>query len=253
MAIPVQTINKNNIMPDWRESASTALKHTFRSISIDLSCHFSYAELTKLYRMIEVALPDKRHRVVQFVSPNKEQGASEIALETAIIAARLIGHRVLFIDTSTKLGYSGRKNSSRGTNTSLETLLLKGGSPYDAIAQVSGTELYFAVLCAQAGDGVTPISLSAIEHALENLRLNFDLIVVDSQNIMNDAFSMALAKSVDGSVMIVEAEHTRAPVAVECKRLIEASGGHLIGAVMNRRRFYIPPALYRLFYQRASV
>jgi len=65
--------------------------------------------------------------------------------------------------------------------------------------------------------------------------------------------ALALAKLADGSVMIVEAERTRAPVAAECKRLIEASGGRLLGAVMNRRRLYIPDMLYRLLYQRVSI
>ena len=105
----------------------------------------------------------------------------------------------------------------------------------------------------RGADGLAPISLSAIERALENLRLNFDLIIVDSQAIMSDAFGMALSTLADGSVMVIEAERTRAPVAKECKRLIESSGGRLLGAVMNRRRLYIPDRLYRLFYQRVSI
>lgn len=228
------------------------IKHIFRSITVDLSCQLSHTELTRLYRMIETALPEDHHRVVQFVSAYKEEGASEIALETAIIAARLIGKRVLFIDTSTTRS-SRRRKFSNMPGKSLETLLQQGASPYEAIAQAAGTELYFAKLCEQGEDGMAPISLSAIESVLEKLRITFDLIIIDSQAILSDAFGMALTKLADGSVMVVEAERTRGFVAMECRRLIEASGGKLIGAVMNRRKLYIPDALYRLLYQRASV
>jgi hypothetical protein len=53
--------------------------------------------------------------------------------------------------------------------------------------------------------------------------------------------------------MIVEGERTRAPVAAECKRLIEASGGRLIGAIMNKRSLHIPDMLYRILYQRDTM
>lgn len=249
--MPIKNIT--NLPRDIRSTKGTFLKHTFRSVTIDLSCRFSYKELTKLYRMIEAALPDKRRRVVQFMSAYTEEGASEIGLETAIIAARLIGLRVLFIDTATNLANKRRTKLSGASQKSLETLLLSGGSPYEAIAQAAGTELYFAMLCEQGEDGLAPISMNNIESALESLRLNFDLIIIDSQAMLNDAFGMALTKLVDGSVMIIEAERTRAPVALECKRLIENSGGRLLGAVMNRRRLYIPDAIYRALYQRAEL
>jgi protein-tyrosine kinase len=242
--------NMTTLPSEVRDGSGALSKHTFRSVTVDLSCRFSPTELAKLYRMIEAALPDQAHRVVQFVSSYKEEGASEIALETAIIAARLIGHRVLFIDTSTARGYRRQRKFAGAPSISLETLLLSGASPYEAIAQAAGTELYFAMLCDKGQDGIAPLSLSAIETALESLRPNFDLIVVDSPAILTDAFGMALAKLADGSVLTVEAERTRAPVALECKHLIESSGGRLLGAVMNKRRFYIPEGLYRMLFRR---
>jgi protein-tyrosine kinase len=253
MAMPVKHIDHINGLPrDIRDKRGSLTKHTFRSVNVDLSCRFSYTELTKLVRMIETALPYKRQRIVQFISAYKEEGASEIALETAIIAARLIGQRVLFIDTAMSL--TSRQRKFVGVpSISLEALLLSGASPYEAIAQAAGTELYFSMLCEQGEEGLAPISLNIVENALESLRLNFDLIVIDSPALLNDAFGMALAKLADGSVITIQAERTRAPVTVECKRLIEASGGHVIGAVMSGRRLHIPNALYRLLYQRAHA
>lgn len=250
MALPVKHVS--GLPFELHEAQDLVVKHSFRSVSVDLSCRFPFNELTKLYRSIETALSDKPHRIVQFLSAYREEGAGEIAFETAVIAARLIGLRVLFIDTAATLADQKKWRLPRSFST-LETLLLAGGSPYDAIAQTAGAPLYLAKLCNRGDDGMSPISLSHIGKALENLRLYFDLIIVDSQAILTDAFGMALSKLADGSVMVVEAERTRAPVASECKRMIEAAGGRLLGATMNRRRLYIPDTLYQLFYNRVSL
>lgn len=222
------------------------------SARIDLSCRLPHAELTRLYRMIETALPQTPHRIVQFVSAYEGEGAAEIAFETAVITARLIGKRVLYIDTSPAQSLSYRR-FPHTLGTPLETLLLTARPPHEAIVQVEGTDLYFAMLHGQGEDGMSQVSLSAIEKTLSHLRLGFDLIVLDSQAVLTEAFGMALAGLVDGSVLVVEAEGTRAPVALECRRLIEAGGGYVIGSVLNRRRLYIPKALYRLLYRHVPL
>jgi Mrp family chromosome partitioning ATPase len=223
-----------------------------QSLVIDLSCTLPHGELTKLYRAIETALPDTQHRVVQFVSAYESEGASLIAFETAVIAARLVGKRVLFIDTAPAQLKSSRRLPPR-VGIPLDTLLLTGRPPREAIAQADGVELYFATLRERGPDGFTTASLSAVESALANLRTSFDLILIDSQAIFRDAFGMALAKLVDGSILVIEAERTRGRVAIESKRLIEASGGRMIGSILNKRRFYIPRALYRFLYARQAV
>jgi Mrp family chromosome partitioning ATPase len=249
MGMSLKTISgSGNAVPlEMPELKGAITKQIFRSINVDLHCRLSSSELAKLYRMIEVALPDKEHRIVQFVSAYKNEGASEIALEMAIVAAKLIGQRVLFIDTSTVLPDKKKKKWSDAAAASMDTLLLMGESPYAAIAQVKGTELYFAKLCERGTDGFASTPLNVIENALRSLRQNFDFIIIDSQAMISDAFGMVLAKVADGTVMVVEAERTRAPVATECKRIIEEGGGNLIGAVMNRRNLYIPNYLYKMF------
>jgi hypothetical protein len=43
----------------------------------------------------------------------------------------------------------------------------------------------------------------------------------------------------------VQAEYKRAEVATQAKEQIEERGGAILGAVLNRRRFVIPEAIYR--------
>ncbi len=225
---------------------------THSTIFMEISCTLPQAELAKLYRMIETALPDKTNRIVQFFSAYENEGAGTIAFETAVAAARLIGRRVLYVDTSaTKPGFPRKLPDSLGL--SLDLLLLTGRPAYEAIVQIAGTDLYFAMLRERQADEFSSASIGAIEKAFETLSHEFDLIIIDSQGIIEDSFGMAMARLADGSVIVVEAERTRLPVAVQSKRLIESGGGRVIGAILNKRRFYIPRLLYRLLYRRSVI
>jgi len=134
-------------------------------------------------------LPDKRHRIIQFVSSYKEEGASEVALETAIIAARLIGQRVLFIDTETARASRRKRKFPDRPNASLETLLLAGASPYEALRRRRVRNSISRCCANRVKTGSHRFLLNTLQNALESLCLNFDLIVVDSQAILSDAFA----------------------------------------------------------------
>ncbi len=232
------------------ESGSALVTQIHNSVIVDLSIMLPYGELARLYRGIETALPEVSNRVVQFVSAYAGEGSSTIAFEMAVIAAQMMGKRVLFIDT----GMSQVETSYNFQETitvPLDTLLLNGRPPYEAIAQAAGTELYLTRLRQRGSNEFPSASLSAMEKVLENLKPLFDLIVIDSQGVLKDAFGIAFAKLADASILVVEAERTRAPVAAESKRMLEAAGGRVIGAVLSKRRFYIPRFIYRLFYPNA--
>jgi protein-tyrosine kinase len=77
------------------------------------------------------------------------------------------------------------------------------------------------------------------------LRDHFDLVVFDAPAMSHGALGPALTKKVDGVVVVVEAERTRAPVVAELQRVIEVNGGRILGVVLNKRRFHIPRFLYR--------
>ena len=49
----------------------------------------------------------------------------------------------------------------------------------------------------------------------------------------------------DATLVVVEAELTRAAVARRLVEQIDDAGGQVIGAVLNKRSFYIPRWLYR--------
>jgi Mrp family chromosome partitioning ATPase len=49
----------------------------------------------------------------------------------------------------------------------------------------------------------------------------------------------------DGVIMVIEAENTRWEVAQSARERIASERIHILGAVLNRRKMYIPEWAYR--------
>ena len=54
-----------------------------------------------------------------------------------------------------------------------------------------------------------------------------------------------LSRFVDGNILVLEAGRTRAPVAIELRKSLSASGGTVVGAVLTRYQSFIPRFLRR--------
>lgn len=221
------------------------------TVAIKLALSLPTGQLIALHQAIRNALPGNNH-VVQFVSAYEGEDVSLIAFETALVAATLVGKRVLFIDTGSE--QQGIDPMLAGAvHTSLDVLLHNGGSYHGKIVTIAGTRLSYAILRGPENASLTLANPDAIRLLFDNLRQYFDLIVIDSAGLLTDVFGTILARQVDGSVLVIAAEHTRAPVAEQTRRTVENSGGRVIGAVLSKRRWHIPMWLYRLLYRRRGL
>ena len=78
-----------------------------------------------------------------------------------------------------------------------------------------------------------------------NLKLKFDLVLIDSPPLMVSPDALALVSKVDGVVLVVEAEKTKWRTARYVREQIEMVGGKILGIVFNKRRYYIPQSIYK--------
>jgi len=189
------------------------------------------------------AVPAKTNRAIMFASAYGREGAPGIAFEAARAAAIQSSGKVLYIHMSSRLPrffvdiqYEMPISLDEFLNTSSGTIL-----PFVALDK-SG------LVCAWfrgPGDGVKEESLRIL---MISLRKCFDLIILGGDDMLAGGASTAFSELVDGTILVAEAERTRAPVAQRLKRTVEESGGNVIGAILNRRRYHIPGGLYRLLY-----
>lgn len=77
----------------------------------------------------------------------------------------------------------------------------------------------------------------------ERLRQRFDLVVVDAPPVLESTLGLTLAPTVDGVVLVLAAEETLRRDGVAARDAVLATGANLLGAVLNKRRRYLPRVL----------
>jgi Mrp family chromosome partitioning ATPase len=200
------------------------------------------AELTPLLAAVRPLLDGTRGAVVHFVAATPGEGTSTIAREFALLAATTGRRRTLLIDAA-----RGNLQTARYFDCDPARGLIDGiWIGYDETElqrPIPGTSLSVACLVGERGNGpADPVTLAAL---YEQLRSQFELVVVDCAAMERGEYSTLLPEAADGIILVIRAETTRPAVIVHAKALAEQSGGRFLGAVLNRRRNYIPGFLYR--------
>ncbi|HYD18349.1 MAG TPA: hypothetical protein VEF76_07715 [Patescibacteria group bacterium] len=202
------------------------------------------ADVLGLFRSIQMKFASlETTPVIHFVSPHKGEGADVIAFETAIAAARM-GRHVLYVDTGAGNGRALREFRDRAQHV-MQSAEGKPGQP--VVLALRGTPIYYTTLPLNSGDVCAEAIASRA--ALNRYREVFDTIVLSSEGGLADPLARGLYALADGNVLVAEAERSRVPVMRDLRRIVEMHGGRAIGAVLNKRRFYIPKFLYWLFFR----
>jgi protein-tyrosine kinase len=201
-------------------------------------------EMAWLHHQIEFLLAATPNKLIQFIGSRRGDGVSTIVREFAKVAVEKHGKSVLVLDAAYQ-DPARRINFNVTCEYGWLDLMEKGELVDQAFFRFGESNLYFAPISVQASL-VPPIAdLSATINLWKKLKERFDLILVDSSSDANTAESIALSRNVDGVIMVVQAGKTRRKVVESMKNRITASGGVIIGVILNRRRHYIPEALYK--------
>ncbi|HWK48155.1 MAG TPA: hypothetical protein VNT30_25760 [Stellaceae bacterium] len=194
--------------------------------------------------------------ILQLVAARSGEGTSTLARDLALIAARKLSLRTLILDVDPP----GHRQSDV-----LRRLSAEMGAAVDGPRWLGGADspppprvisigknfvarrigplaLFVTEMVAPTAPSPTGTEWAAI---LEALRSNFDLVVVDSPALERSYDAVMLAPYVDTTLLVVEAEATRAAVALNLRDRILEVGGAIAGAILNKRRFHIPRSIYR--------
>lgn len=87
-----------------------------------------------------------------------------------------------------------------------------------------------------------------LRHEIANLKDNYNYIVVDGNSYLASPDSPLVANCFGGCVLIVEAEKTKWEVVQQAVSKMQMMESKVLGAVLNKRKFYIP----RLIYERSK-
>jgi protein-tyrosine kinase len=201
-------------------------------------------EMIALDQNIDFVLQDAPQRAIQFISAHEGEGVSTVVREFARHAAVIMGKSVLIVDAA-------HRNPCQHIFFNIPPDYgwrdaMKNGEPVEnAVFKAGNTNLYLSPLVPHTTLAPYVYDFPATSKLLADFKKKFDLILIDSSSATTSPDSIALSRSADGVVLVIEAEKTRWQVAEAVKDKILKNGGNILGIVLNKRRFYIPDSVYK--------
>jgi Mrp family chromosome partitioning ATPase len=172
---------------------------------------------------------------LQMIGASDGVGVSSLLVDFALLAARE-RQKVLILDLEPQRGRS-----------CAELLMLRGARIHPitgdgSVARVSNSNLYLT----PPANHNNELALGERDWTklLGQARKDYDLILIDAPPLSRSWLGLFAAPSVDATLAVIEAEETRAPVALNMVDRIGGVGGVVAAAILNKRRFYIPKAVY---------
>jgi capsular exopolysaccharide synthesis family protein len=80
---------------------------------------------------------------------------------------------------------------------------------------------------------------------LDEMKRRFDYVILDCPPVSTFPETRIIAGKAEGVVLVMNAGKTRQKVAMRAKKDLAEAGAYLLGAVLNRRKYYIPNWLYK--------
>ncbi len=183
-------------------------------------------------------------RVVVFCGVEPGDGASWICAHVGETLASQVQGAVCVVDANLRTPslhrYFGTENLSGLTDA-----IARSRPVRDLARQLPGGRLWILASGPQSFDPGEVLTSERFRSLLNELRAEFDFVVIDAPSVNLYADAILLGKLADGVVLVVQANSTRRETARKAKESLESAKVKLLGAVLNKRTFPIPEALYR--------
>jgi capsular exopolysaccharide synthesis family protein len=188
--------------------------------------------------------PGESIKTIMFTGATHGGGATTTAVNFAKTLVRDHQVKVLLIDANMRTP-NLRELFDIKTDEGLTDIVLDNNAkPYKVI----NLDPSYLFVLATGGNYVGPVGLFESERFdafLENVREEFDYVILDSAPLPSFAEARVLCEKVDGVVLVVESGKLRRHVALRAKKELEDAGAQILGVVLNKRKYHIPEWLYK--------
>jgi Mrp family chromosome partitioning ATPase len=206
--------------------------------------HHVREEILQLVQRVFLSYVQDAPKMVVFSAVEQGNGCSWICARAGEALAALGEGSVCLVDANLQ---SPMLHQYFGVNSGsgLANAILQEGPVNNFVQAIHNSNLWLMSGSALPTNIVNVMNRDRLKVRLSELRSEFAFILVDAPPIRKSLDSLFLGQLSDGMVLILEAHSTRRDTARKAKDDIEAANIKLLGAVLNKRTYPIPPALYR--------
>ena len=205
---------------------------------------YKESELMVMAQNIAALLPGPDKNVIQFIGSRKGEGTSTLVREFAMVSAQHSIKPVLLVEADLMQPCQYQAFGIEAKSP-LDHVLKEGKALDGVVSQVEKSNLFLATLSSKVQSALTARTFFNPTDMWKIVREQFSLILIDSSPASVTADSMALCETVDGIVLVVEAEKTRSAVVKKVRDHILMQEGNLLGMVFTKRKMYIPEFFYK--------
>ena len=200
-------------------------------------------KMVGIYQDIEARLPDISSRIVAFVGARSDEGVSVLVREFACVISGELGKRVVLLDGDKGFGghfeYFGVEARASCKD------VVDGVTAFENALEPSGTENLWLGLLTSGNVSLSSFaSKTGLEDLMGRLRSEYDLVLIDAPPFADSSDAILIAAKSDGVILVVECEKTRWQVAQSMRDRLSKQNAEVLGVILNKRRFYIPRAIY---------
>jgi succinoglycan biosynthesis transport protein ExoP len=203
--------------------------------------HDSFRNLSANINMI---LKDGKTKSILVTSLHSE-GKTTVALQLAVASAIINNKKVLLVDANLHnpaIHYLLNIENRFGLSEALSN-----GSKADGYIQHTRID-NLKVMTSGKLTSTDPLCLfesSKLESFLNNLRAQFDLVIVDSPSLSKHPDGLVLSSKLDATLLLVEALQTRYAAARYAYDIVCKNSNNFLGVILNKRRYFIPENVYQ--------
>jgi polysaccharide biosynthesis transport protein len=222
--------------PQLKSNEAALIKGTLVGLAPTLVAHHhpqsSEAEAYRELRMTVLAESGAQgHKIIQITSPEQGEGKSTLAANLAISVAQS-GKRVLLIDADFRqpilhrlFGVTAKKG--------LATVLLGGATLEAAIVPTSVKGVWLLPCGPRPPNPADLLTLEAFQGALDVVRSEYDLVVIDTPPLLAVTDPGVVARRVDEVVLLLRLTRSNWKSAGQARELLESLHAKVLGVVVN--------------------
>jgi Mrp family chromosome partitioning ATPase len=201
-------------------------------------------ESLKLVQRLFLTSGQTPPKAVMFAAIDSGNGCSCTCATTARLLAENVSGSVCLVEGNFRT--PSLPGLFAGTNHyGLADSLRQQGAIRSFAKRTEGENLWLLSSGSHADDSLNLLSCDRMKERMLELRSEFSFVLIDAPPLNAYADALMLGRLVDGVVLVLEANATRREVALRIAERLRTAKIQVLAAVLNKRTFPIPAALYK--------
>lgn len=201
-------------------------------------------EALRLVQQIFLLQTKEPPRVVVFAAIDHGNGCSQVCSSVAEILAKNARRPVCLVEANFRSPALPDLFGTTNHYGLTDALLQKG--PVGRFARlVNEDNLWLISSGSLAPDSPSLLTSDRLRDRVDELRQEFEFAIIDAPPLTRYSDALALGQLSDGLVLVLEADSTRREAASVAAASLRSASVPILAAVLNKRTFPIPEAIYK--------